>query len=69
MSGKDKINRISGILLFVIIVVVTLEFIIGKNSDATQISLYAIFPLFLIWFGTRRNKCGSCNQIFDKSVS
>lgn len=69
MNGKDKTNRISGILLLAIIVVVTLEFVIGNNSDATQISLYAIFPLFLIWFGTRRNKCGSCNQIFDESVS
>jgi hypothetical protein len=24
--------------------------------------LYALMPAALIWFGTRKNGCGSCNQ-------
>ena len=24
--------------------------------------LYALMPLALVWFGTRKNGCGSCNQ-------
>jgi len=26
------------------------------------IVLYALLPSALIWFGTRKNGCGSCNQ-------
>ena len=29
--------------------------------------LYALMPLALIWFGTRKNGCGSCNQTYDIS--
>jgi len=25
--------------------------------------LYALMPAAVIWFGTRKNGCGSCNQI------
>jgi len=29
--------------------------------------LYLLLPSALIWFGTRKNGCGSCNQIPLKS--
>jgi hypothetical protein len=29
--------------------------------------LYLLLPSALIWFGTRKNGCGSCNQIQTNS--
>jgi hypothetical protein len=61
---KDKINIISGISLLVIIGISIMMYVIEKNSPIFPlISIYISIPLFLIWFGTRKNGCGSCNQI------
>lgn len=62
---KDKINIISGISLLVIIGISILTYVLDKNSTVSPlISMYVPIPLFLIWFGTRKNGCGSCNQVY-----
>jgi len=65
MSAKDKINILSGISLIVIIGISILIYALDKNSIIFPlISMYVSIPLFLIWFGTRKNGCGSCNQVY-----
>lgn len=65
MSAKDKINILSGISLIGIIGISILIYAIDKNSIIFPlISMYVSIPLFLIWFGTRKNGCGSCNQVY-----
>lgn len=63
-SIKDKINTVSIISLFVVIGVTVLMYVINNNSlNVPLISMYVAIPLFLTWFGTRKNGCGSCNQL------
>ena len=41
-------------------------YITGNDSlfgFPNAMALYALMPAALIWFGTRKNGCGSCNQI------
>ena len=65
MSAKDKINILSGISLICIIGISILIYAIDKNSIIFPLnSMYVSIPLFLIWFGTRKNGCGSCNQVY-----
>jgi len=65
MSAKDKINILSGISLICIIGISILIYAIDKNSTIFPLnSMYVSIPLFLIWFGTRKNGCGSCNQVY-----
>lgn len=65
MSAKDKINILSGISLIGIIGISILIYAIDKNSTIFPLNLmYVSIPLFLIWFGTRKNGCGSCNQVY-----
>ncbi|PIY90002.1 MAG: hypothetical protein COY74_03835 [Nitrosopumilales archaeon CG_4_10_14_0_8_um_filter_34_8] len=65
MSAKDKINILSGISLICIIGISILIYAIDKNSTIFPLNLmYVSIPLFLIWFGTRKNGCGSCNQVY-----
>jgi len=65
MSAKDKINILSGISLIGIIGISILIYAIDKNSIIFPLnSMYVSIPLFLIWFGTRKNGCGSCNQVY-----
>ena len=65
MSAKDKINKVTGvaaIISFSIIligVVTDNEMILGFPN---AMMLYLLLPSALIWFGTRKNGCGSCNQ-------
>lgn len=62
---KDKINIVSGISLLVIVGISILTHILDKNSTIFPlISMYMPISLFLIWFGTRKNGCGSCNQTY-----
>jgi len=45
--------------------VILLGYITGNYSllgFSNAIILYALMPSALIWFGTRKNGCGSCNQ-------
>ena len=65
MNTKDKLNKISGIIALGMFALLVLGYITENNSllgfpNATV--LYALMPAALIWFGTRKNGCGSCNQ-------
>ena len=65
MSTKDKINKVTGITAIITFSII----IIGVISDDEAIlgfpnamMLHLLMPSALIWFGTRKNGCGSCNQ-------
>ena len=65
MNLKDKINKLSGViaisaLLIIIIGIATENQTILGFPNAMM--LYLLLPSSLIWFGTRKNGCGSCNQ-------
>ena len=66
MGLKDKINKISVVGL-VSSAVVIVSGIILENKELlgfeNAMLLYLLLPSALIWFGTRKNGCGSCNQI------
>jgi len=65
MSTKDKLNKISGIISLGLFLVIVLGYVIENESllgFPNAMLLYALMPLALIWFGTRKNGCGSCNQ-------
>ncbi len=65
MGNKDKINKISGVVSLSMLSVILLGYITGNYSllgFSNAIILYALMPSALIWFGTRKNGCGSCNQ-------
>ena len=65
MRNKDKINKISGIISIATFSVI-MSGVISQNDSLmgfpNAVLLYALMPSALIWFGTRRNGCGSCNQ-------
>jgi hypothetical protein len=65
MSVKDKLNKISGITALGMTTVLVSGYF--TENDAllgfpNAMVLYALMPSALIWFGTRKNGCGSCNQ-------
>lgn len=65
MSGKDKLNKISGITTLGMFTLLVLGYITGNDTMLgfpNAVILYALMPAALIWFGTRKNGCGSCNQ-------
>jgi hypothetical protein len=70
MGLKDKINIISAVGLIssaaVIVSGIALE---NKELFGFEnaMLLYVLLPSALIWFGTRKNGCGSCNQIPSES--
>ena len=66
MGLKDKINIISAVGLISSAAVIAAG--IGlENKELfgfeNVMLLYVLLPSALIWFGTRKNGCGSCNQI------
>ena len=64
-SGKDKLNKISGIIALGMFTVLVLGYITENEAllgFPNAMVLYALMPSALIWFGTRKNGCGSCNQ-------
>ena len=65
MGNKNKINKISGIISLSMIMII-LSGIFSENDSLlgfpNAMLLYALMPSALIWFGTRKNGCGSCNQ-------
>ena len=70
MGNKDKINKISGIVSLSILAVIVSGLLIGNHSlfgFLNAMVLYLLMPMALIWFGTRKNGCGSCNQAFSIS--
>jgi hypothetical protein len=70
MATKDKLNKISGIIALGMFLIILSGYFIGNESlfgFPNAMLLYALMPLALIWFGTRKNGCGSCNQTWDIS--
>ena len=62
-SLKDKINRITGITSLGIGSILLANYFLDFNTGLlNSIMLYLLMPIVLVWFGTRRNSCGSCNQ-------
>ncbi|MDC0242920.1 hypothetical protein OAK22_04675 [Nitrosopumilus sp.] len=66
MTLKDKINKISAVGLILSAAVIASGYIF-ENKEIfgfeNAILLYLLLPSAFIWFGTRKNGCGSCNQI------
>jgi hypothetical protein len=66
MGLKDKINIISAVGLISSAAVIAAGILL-ENKELfgfeNAILLYVLLPSALIWFGTRKNGCGSCNQI------
>ena len=70
MELKDKINKVSAVGLVSSAAVIAAG--IGlENKELlgfeNAMLLYVLLPSALIWFGTRKNGCGSCNQIPSES--
>ncbi len=66
MNGKDKLNKISVIIALGMFSVLVSGYITGNDAllgFPNAMVLYALMPSALIWFGTRKNGCGSCNQM------
>jgi hypothetical protein len=59
---KDKINNASLILVLILGVVFVMFYLI-EDFETAQIMAYSLGSSFLAWFATRRNGCGSCNQV------
>ena len=65
MGVKDKLNKISGITALGMFAVIAIGYITENYSllgIPNAFVLYALMPATLVWFGTRKNGCGSCNQ-------
>ena len=66
MGLKDKINKISVIGLISSAAVIAAGIVLEDKQllgFENAMLLYLLLPSALIWFGTRKNGCGSCNQI------
>ena len=66
MALKDKINKFSAIGLISSAAIIASGYIF-ENKELlgfeNAMLLYVLLPSAFIWFGTRKNGCGSCNQI------
>ena len=70
MTTKDKLNKISGIISLGMFLVIISGYLTENESlfgFPNAMLLYVLMPFALIWFGTRKNGCGSCNQTYDIS--
>ncbi len=66
MTLKDKINKISAIGLISSGVIIAAGYVLENKTlfgFENAMLLYLLLPSAFIWFGTRKNGCGSCNQI------
>jgi len=66
MTLKDKINKISAVGLISSGVIIAAGYVLENKTlfgFENAMLLYLLLPSALIWFGTRKNGCGSCNQI------
>ena len=70
MGLKDKINKVSAVGLVSSAAVIAAGIAL-ENKELlgfeNAMLLYVLLPSALIWFGTRKNGCGSCNQIPSES--
>jgi hypothetical protein len=65
LNNKDKLNKISGIIALCTFIIILSGYVTGNDSllgFPNAMMLYALMPSALVWFGTRKNGCGSCNQ-------
>jgi len=65
MNNKDIVNKISGIIAIIAAGMIIVGIIIENDSILgfpNAMMLYPLLSTVLIWFGTRKNGCGSCNQ-------
>jgi hypothetical protein len=66
MGLKDKINKISAVGLVSSAAIIA-SGIVLENKELlgfeNAMMMYLLLPSALIWFGTRKNGCGSCYQI------
>jgi hypothetical protein len=72
MVNKDSINKIAGTTSLVILSTILFGYVTDNDSllgFSNAMMLYVLMPSVLIWFGTRRNGCGSCNQTYSISES
>lgn len=70
LNNKDILNKISGVISLVTFSIILFGYITENDSlfgFPNAMMLYALMPSALIWFGTRKNGCGSCNQTFSIS--
>ena len=66
MTLKDKINKISAVGLISSGVIIAAGYVLENKTlfgFENAMLLYLLLPSAFIWFGTRKNGCGSCNQI------
>lgn len=61
-NTKDKINLITKLLGLIFGLALAILFFL-ESFDDFQLLIYPLGLIFLIWFATRRNGCGSCNQV------
>ena len=70
MNNKDWLNRISGVIAITTFIII-LSGIITENDSLlgfpNAMLLYGLMSVSLIWCGTRKNGCGSCNQVSNLS--
>ena len=66
MGLKDKINKVSAVGLVSSASIIAAGIVL-ENKELlgfeNAMMLYLLLPSAFIWFGTRKNGCGSCNQI------
>jgi len=66
MTLKDKINKIAAVGLISSTIIIASGYIFDNKElfgFENAMLLYLLLPSAFIWFGTRKNGCGSCNQI------
>ena len=66
MTLKDKINKISAVGLISSAAIIAAGYVLEDKTlfgIENAMLLYVLLPSAFIWFGTRKNGCGSCNQI------
>jgi len=66
MALKDKINKISAAGLISSAAIMASGYVLDNKEllgFENAMLLYLLLPSAFIWFGTRKNGCGSCNQI------
>lgn len=66
MTLKDKINKISAAGLISSAAIIASGYVLDNKEllgFENAMLLYLLLPSAFIWFGTRKNGCGSCNHI------
>jgi len=70
LNNKNILNKISGIISIATFAIILLGYVTENQAllgFPNAMMLYLLLPSALIWFGTRKNGCGSCNQISSVS--